>query len=431
MASHKLREDKSKNWRQTGLHPTLLTSLIFVLLFSGPPMFRIRDPNASLEGVIDPSAMFQICVWIAGGVWIANQLRLRLQRNVRPLRILFPYKIGFLLVGLLALSTLVSEAPSLTAFKAYQMLVSMIFTLIYAEDYGIGNCLDHIFWASTILCAAIAICVLVAPDLVLFTTETGALRLRGELIAPTGIVSLLALILLMTRVRYLWTPLRVGLFLFFGTLLICSLERTAYVAFLGFAALVVLRRNPSKGLKGFACVLLFAACVFGLAGGGQYFDQFRDSGSIWTLSDRVGLWAYLAAVTLTKAPWRGLGYFAASRIYGPEYNPGLGTAHSMFFEAFIGAGIPALACLVALCAVVLVYAFGIYRRHTSMLSLAIVGLLLSVLLEGSVGAEICSGPGGITFWSMVTIVSIVRWKENAMRSIDSVVPAGLKALTSQ
>jgi hypothetical protein len=55
-----------------GERPTLCAGLLF-FLFSGPPSFRLRNPEDSLEGVIDPTVVLQISVWIVAGVWALYQ----------------------------------------------------------------------------------------------------------------------------------------------------------------------------------------------------------------------------------------------------------------------------------------------------------------------------------------------------------------------
>src|SRR2546429_4729771 len=55
--------------------------------------------------------------------------------------------------------------------------------------------------------------------------------------------------------------------------------------------------------------------------------------------------------------------YSASRIYGPEYNPGLGTAHSMLLEVLAGGGVLSFALLLTLCVTLSRYAAGLlYAR---------------------------------------------------------------------
>src|ERR1700747_1287254 len=161
-------------------------------------------------------------------------------------------------------------------------------------------------------------------------------RVSGELIAPTGLVSVLAIILLLTTVRGIWKTIPLSLFAFFLSLLVLSLMRTAYITAFVFFALVVLKRPNIKPLRRFTyclCAILLILYVFHRI---PSVSEYRSPETISTLSDRTGLWRHLTTVTLHQSPWFGLGYYSASRIYGPEYNPLLGTAHSIFFEVLTG-----------------------------------------------------------------------------------------------
>jgi hypothetical protein len=51
-----------------------LNSLLFLMLMSGPPKLRGRDPFASLAGAIDGAVLFQIAVWTCGGLWVLARL---------------------------------------------------------------------------------------------------------------------------------------------------------------------------------------------------------------------------------------------------------------------------------------------------------------------------------------------------------------------
>jgi hypothetical protein len=390
-----------------------LPTVFFFLLFSGPPRFRYRDPTASLGNEIDWAITAQIIVWICAGIWLAIFFWSRSRR--KSLTWGTPEKIAIVFVGLVCLSVFGSVAPALTAFKAFQMLVGMLFAFVFVQQYGVERCLRALLWSSVLLCIVLAVCAVVAPDLVYDVSETGALRLRGELIADTGVVSMLGFTLLIGWRHRLWKPIFwIGVSLCFS-LLVLSLARWAYIAALGTIVLVILKRTR-HGVSWLTAGSFSCFAIFMAYGGPNKFADFRDPESIWTLSDRLGLWAYLSTITLTRAPWTGLGYYAASRMYGPEYNPGLGTAHSMFVEAFVGAGLPALLVLIILCIVLFVYAVKILLRPQSNRSVVVPALFFSVLLGGVVGAPLESGPLAISFWSVLSILSYERIKmERASR----------------
>lgn len=397
------------------LRPNWATTALFVLLFSGPPMFRVRDANESLEGTIDYVVILRLLVLIAGGLWVLYQCRkqFRKGRGYLPFIMRLPQMLGLVVVAGLSVSVLVSTAPSLSAFKVCEMLVSLSFTATFVELYGIEECLNKLFLASTLLCLVIAVCVFAAPDLVLFTSETGATRLRGELIAPTEIVAMFALILLVARARKPWTVRFLFLLSFFGILLVFSLSRTAYMILALFFALYLWKlkkRVYTYWAAAAAMILYFLGLVPSLS-------AYRNPESIFTLSDRVGLWGYLTAVTLQKSPLIGLGYYSASRVYGPEYNEGLGTAHSMFFETFVGGGILGLVPLILLCSVTGIYSIRLLRYRGSRVAFTVSMMFAATLMFGSIGGDFGYGPLGITFWSLCAMLPILHGHLRPSRSI--------------
>jgi len=398
--------------------PDLVTVVVFMLLFSGPPMFRIRDPGASLEGAIDYVVILRLLVMIAGGLWILYQWKKQSgeERRHLPFKLRLPQKLGLAVVGCLSLSVFVSTAPALSAYKVCEMLVSLAFTATFVEIYGIEECLNNIFRASTILCVVIAVCVFVAPDLVLFPTETGAARLRGELIAPTEIVAMFGLILLLARPKkpsIIWILL---LLAFFGSLVAFSLSRTAYVILAVFFGVYFWKlRKKFYAYSAVAIVLIIF--VFDLT---PSLREYRDPESIFTLSDRVGLWAYLTGVTLQQSPWLGLGYYSGSRIYGPEYNEGLGGAHSMFFETFVGAGVLGLVALLLLCLVLAIYAAKLLERQASETAFTVFMMFVATLMFGSIGGDFGYACLGITFWSLSAMLPILHEYQKPSRAQASV-----------
>jgi O-antigen ligase len=146
------------------------------------------------------------------------------------------------------------------------------------------------------------------------------------------------------------------LLVLFLSLLVLSLLRTAYIAAFVFFLLILLRRPEIKPLRRFAYFLFAFLLLLYACGVIPSLSQYRDPDTVSTLGDRIGLWRHLTAVTLEQSPWFGLGYYSASRIHGPEYNPGLGTAHSVFFEVLSGGGVVSFALFLALCATLSVYA---------------------------------------------------------------------------
>jgi hypothetical protein len=393
--------------------PSIVASILFILLFSGPPRFRERDSSASLRGDIDAVVILHVFVLAVGGLWVFYQMRFYFQENLKPVGFRLPQKLGLALVAALGLSTFVSVAPPLTAFMVYKMFISLMFTTIFVERYGVDACLKKVFQASAALCVAVPVALLVNPDLVVITTETGALRLRGDYLAGTDGVALLCLVLLLAGVQEV-SKITYGLLLVLCCiLLVASLSRSAYVTLFLISLMVLLKGPRSKPFRRFACLSGLAIVLALTLDLVSSFSQYRNPESISTLSDRVGLWTYLSTVTLQKSPLLGLGYYAASRIYGPEYNSDLGTAHSMFIETFAGGGLVAITILVALCILMSADAVHVFLRGNTDLSFVAGILFLITLISGFMGATVDSGGTAITFWFLAASLPVLR------RNMDS------------
>jgi len=386
--------------------PTFTAAALFVLILSGPPKLRIRDPEASLHGDIDWVVILHLIVWGLAGLWVLLQIGKRFYAKRPVLRLRLPQILGLALIICLSASVWKSAAPALTAFKVYQILVSLLFTQLFVERFGYKSCLKNIFWGTCLLCGAIAICAFLAPDLVWISSDFNPdpSRLRGDLIAPTGSVAAIAIILLLTGVRRIWRVLSIALLGLFLELLVLSLMRTAYLVILGFFVLVLIKRPNAKSLNQLAYLAGGLALTFYAYNWMPHLSEYRDPQTLSSLSDRIGLWRYLSDITLTHSPWIGLGYYSASRIYGPEYNPGLGTAHSMFFEILLGGGVLSFVLFTALCLLLSVYAAYVLYKSRDRLSLTIASLFFASLIFGSMGDEIDSGPVAICFWYSVVVL---------------------------
>jgi hypothetical protein len=383
-----------------------IATLLFFLIFSGPPRLRIRDAEASLRGDVDWVVIVHVVVWALAGLWVLHQIWKHLQAKRLMLNFTLPQKLGLAMVLCLAISAVVSRAPPVAAFKIYQILVSLLFMHFFIQRFGRQWCLKKIFWASALLCVAVAIGAFLFPDLVWFSSDFDPepSRLRGELIASTGIVSTFAIILLLTGVRKMWRIVPVLFLSLFLGLLALSQSRTAYAIAFVLLALVLLKRPNVKPLRQFAylvCILTTMLYVYHRL---PSLSQYRDMESIANLDDRVGLWRYLASVTFTQSPWLGFGYYSASRVYGLEYNIGLGTAHSMFMEVLLGGGVASFVLLVAICAVLSAYAARLLYTRRDGFSFAASSLFIACLLFGFMGEEIDSGPVGICFWYCAAVL---------------------------
>jgi hypothetical protein len=386
--------------------PTLAAAAIFLLALSGPPRLRIRDPESSLRGDVDWVVILHLVVWGAAGLWVLWQLAKRFQGKRTVLRLHLPQILGLVMILGLAASVWVSDAPLLTAFKVYQMLVSLLLAQLFMERFGVWTSLKAMLWGNTLLCIAITGCAFLLPDEVWTLSEFNPdpSRLFGDLIAPTGVVSVLAIILLLTSVRKVWKALPLALLTLFFGLLALSLMRTAYITAFVFFALVLLKRPDIKPLRRAAYLLCASVLILYLCNRLPSVSQYRDPETVSNLGDRVGLWRHLTNVTLSQSPWFGLGYYSASRIHGPEYNPGLGVAHSMFVEVLSGGGVLSFTPLIALCVTLSTYAARLLYRRRDRFSFATSSLFIACLLLGFTGEELDSGPVAMGFWFCAAVL---------------------------
>jgi O-antigen ligase len=276
---------------------------------------------------------------------------------------------------------------------------------LFVHRFGAFSYLRHLFVGASVLAAMVAAAAFVLPDLVLQGT-----RLRGDGIADAGTVSVIGLVFCLSNVPPLKRRTSLALLVLFGVLLVVSRTRTAYVAFLIYLAFgyVYGRNLPVRKVVPLLAVvsvgLLFAEVLSDATG---FF--VREPQSLQTMSDRIPLWRYLTAVVMRESPLTGLGYYAASRVYAPQYNEALGNAHSAFFEILLGGGIVAASLYVAFFASLVFSAFtllGVAERRPEIL--VVVGLVVVALLLAVTSVAVHVGPSGFTFWSLSALVPALR-----------------------
>jgi len=382
---------------------SLVDGFLLFVLFSGPPTFRVRDSDASLYGEIDIAIVVQLLVWALAGVWVAY--RLYRLNAIRTFTISKAHLIAVVLIVLLGCSTFVSLAPPLTAVKVYQMAVEFLFTWLFVERYGYEKTLTRIFWASAILCIAIAIGALVAPEFVSDISETGSFRLRGG-IAGTNSVSAFALILLIALYRRRAALFGAMAFLFLVILQFLALTRASWLGLAAVFVIAAIKKPQIRGLKWVYASMLFGVIAL-LAGGLGQINKFRDPDSVYDLSDRLGLWTYMSDAVLSQSPWFGLGYTAATRQLGLEFHPDLGSGHSIFFDVFIGGGIISLIVFLLIFCALSIYVAKLLRSTDNAYCFAACGLFIYVLIMGSVGESIDTGPFGFTFWVLISLLPLL------------------------
>jgi O-antigen ligase len=393
--------DRAPNWFE---------SLLFVALMSGPPKFRERDPLASLTGTIDLMVVIHMVVWTCGGLWVLARLypfilRRRLVPALNPAQ-----KMGGVLILALSLSVWDSPGVLLTAFTLAQFAVMLTFLWLFTHRFGTRRCLHHLFICVTVLAVITAAATIIAPD---FVTDE-SMRVRGDYIADTGIVAVIGLVFCLSNVPELRGLKFWAVLCLFGTLLAASRTRSAYVAFLAYLAFgfVYGKRLPVRKLV--VPLLAIAFSVVLLDAFTSTTDYLvREKESVGTMSDRIPLWQHLTTTVMDKAPITGLGYYAASRVVATEYNPGLGNAHSAFFEILVGGGVLGVTIYLLLCASMAWFAARLLRASGDQpATVAAVGLLwVTVLMGVTTSAAFQAGPMGFGFWALTAVLPAM-WRES-------------------
>jgi hypothetical protein len=410
-----MSDSKARPLAQVVCRIPFLESVLFFVLFSGPPSFRHRDSQASLYGEMDAAVVFQLAVWLAAGLWLCYRLWKLRANSTFWSRFSSTHKIALILIVLLGISTFVSLAPALTAVKVYQVVVEMLFCWTFLQLYGLETCLRKIFWASAFLCIVIGVLAVLSPDSVWDFAEGTLPRLRGGSIVGTNSVSAFAMILLVTNPRAISRITFATALALFAVLQFLSLTRTSWMALAIIFLVAAIQRPKIRGLKWIYGALTLGVVAL-LVGGLTLISQFRDPDSIYDLSNRVGLWSYMSDIVIHESPWLGLGYTAATRTLGAEFDPELASGHSIFFDVFIGGGFISLAVFLALFIRLGCYSVRLLRFSKDGRVFAVCSLFLYVLIMGAVGETIDTSPFGFTFWmvaSMLPMLIVSQRRRNA------------------
>jgi hypothetical protein len=254
--------------------------------------------------------------------------------------------LGALFIAALALSAWESPAPLLTAFTLGQFAVMLSSIWVFTYRFGTSACLRHLFIGVSLLAVAIVAALVLWPELVAgdAAIDTGIVigqtRVVGNNLTDVASVAVIGLVFCLSSVPPLSAPVFWGALSLFGGLLVASRTRSADVALLAF---LVVGFTYGRGLRVRQLIVPVVVFMFGVfvmdAMTSTTAFLVKDPESIRTMSDRIPLWQYLTSIVMREAPLTGLGYFAASRVYAPQYNVGLGNAHSVFFEVLLGGGI--------------------------------------------------------------------------------------------
>lgn len=389
---------------------TLTGSTLFILLLSGPPPFRVRDPEESLRGQLDISTMIEVVVWALAAAWIVSQLW------DRPFRKELFRRLGFIewaalgLIACLVPSIFVSPSPAMSTFKIGQIAVLLLFALIFATRHGPWACFERLLLGNLLLCGAIVVSFAISPDLVADISETGAMRLRGTPgVAETAVVGVFSVILLILVARRRMSLIVTGpLIAFSGAIVLFSLARSAYLALAAFLVLFVFRESKSKAMKWLLILAILAGTISLVTGAVPLLNNYRNPEGVSTVGDRLGLWAFFIGRTITESPWIGLGYSAGTRVTGMEFNPELGAGHSIFFEVFVGGGLISLCVFLILIGAVSWRMFQLFKRKKQPSAFVAVSLYLVVIFNGVIGSSIDTGQVAFTLWLLLALLPLLR-----------------------
>jgi O-antigen ligase len=208
----------------------------------------------------------------------------------------------------------------------------------------------------------------------------------------------------------------------FGGLLLLSRTRTAYIALLSFLVIGFIQGRGLRVRQLVVPLVAFALGIF-LMDAMTSTTEFlvRNQASISTMSDRIPLWEYLTSTVMREAPLTGLGYYAASRVYATQFNPGLGDAHSAFFEVLVGGGLLGATLYLVLCGSLGWFAVRVLSLSRNRPSAVAAAGLLSVAVLGGITQPdaLHAGPLGFAFWSTTAVLpSLLREANRARTAAD-------------
>jgi O-antigen ligase len=377
-------------------------TLLLLLLFTGPPKFRVRSADAAASGDVDFAAMIQLAVWVLAALFTAYQL----YRNREHLHFTTLHKLGLLVIGTMALSTVASMSPELTAFKTAQVATAFAFCWLYVVRFGTHKFFHGVMIGSLFLCGAVVALWFVDPSMVVLYEASGQARLRGQAVYEVAHPAVFGLILLLTGAHKLPRGLRLLSAILFGSALLLSVDRIDWLAFAVVVGIAVTLQVDIPGHK-------WAKMVVWLSPVGavlllSFLTRMRELDSLYTDSARLGLWAYIIGSALDASPWIGTGFISGSRLLGMEYSSTLASGHSIFVDALSGCGLLGLSALLALVIVMVKTSVGILRRTCDGLSFTAAVITIALLIISLVGAEIEATPFGVLFWGLLTALPASR-----------------------
>ncbi|HWR14699.1 MAG TPA: O-antigen ligase family protein [Terriglobales bacterium] len=322
------------------------------------------------------------------------------------------YLAPWLFISTLAISTLTSIAPPVTAFKVYQIAVSFLFSILFLDRHGMEQFFKRLLIGNLLLTSCIGVFALAAPELVYEFSETNALRLRGTAITEAGPVAGFSLVLLLCTNLRIPRWRFVTLLLLSSWMLMASLTRVAWIAVAFVVCLALVLRPRVRHIRWIRLIGVSAALALSL-GALQELQNYRKPEDIYTLSNRVGLWQYMTDAVVQEAPLTGFGYLAGPRSIGLEYNPMLGSGHSILMDVYVSGGLLSLAMFFIMMFRSSQHSFRLLRRHCDSITFTSLSLFAAVLIMGFVGGDLDNSPFGFTFWGLTAALPLLAATESS------------------
>jgi len=306
------------------------------------------------------------------------------------------------------LSALVSPVVLLSAFRGLQITILLFFCYFYVNKYGISGTVRSLNYSYFLIGLAIVLSALFAPDLVYVDG-----RLRGDYIASTGYVGVIGLILTLTS-----SPTRYRFFNFllsvmYMWMLLASRTRAAYVAFILFTLMMILKAPQVFHRKTFR-YLFYLAIPFIFVYGDQITGWLiREPESISTLSDRTRIWNALLLQTMDFSPLLGMGYYS-ERLVTLDVNPGIGTAHGTPAMIIYGAGFLGFGLFVLLWLVTLYRSIKLWiASPNDTIVFLLIMIILTTSIIGIVSEDmITASTTGFTFYLFLSLLPNISLYKN-------------------
>jgi O-antigen ligase len=321
------------------MRPSLALVLSVPLVWLAATKFRIRDPSATLSGDIDAQIFFEL---IAYAFVAAASLRAILAPDTKRVR---ARKFEILLISygtVCLLSTVWSQARSVTLVRSSQWLVLLLLALALVRRFGATRSLSLLGWTTIAYVVFFGLLRAVAPSVASgpgWVTWGGVTRFTWFGVHPgmAAMAASLGILFLFSRLAYknpaaerravVWAY--VLLIIGLCTVLLATRSRTELIACTTACAVLFVRRYFSHSFSSAAILgLIGTGCIAALFGNPlqeffadalstgnpivEYMLRGQTASQLTGLSGRTELWP-VAISMVSERPIFGYGYLAGLR----------------------------------------------------------------------------------------------------------------------